>query len=70
MSFTEELRDVVSDSLDAFSSLYWRWQIAIVGGVFIAIVMTYLAWKLMLPFIMLAVGTTIYLRRSRGRDSL
>ena len=66
----DELRDAVTESLDAFSSLYWRWQMAIIGGVASGIFMTIVAWKIMVPFLVLALGVTFYLRRSRGNDSL
>ena len=66
----DELRDAVAESLDAFASLDWRWQMAIIGGILTAIFMTVLAWKVMVPLFLLAIGVTLYLRRSRDDDSL
>jgi hypothetical protein len=66
----DELRNAVTESLDAFSSLYWRWQMAIMGGVAAGIFMTIVAWKVMIPFLVLGLGVTFYLRRNRGNDSL
>ena len=74
MSVTGDLRDALSDSWDWFSTLDlisqdWavRW---IICGTGVIIVLAVLAWKVMLPLILLAVGVMFYLRGSRAHDSL
>ena len=66
----DDLWDAVTESLDAFSSLYWRWQMAIMGGIAAAIFVTIVWWKVMIPLMALVVGVLFYLRRSRGSESL
>jgi hypothetical protein len=74
MSIAEDLRDAFADSWDWFSNLDlmsqdWalRW---ILCASLMIIVLTLLEWKVMLPFILFAVGVMFYLRRSRSDDSL
>ena len=74
MSLTQDLREAFADSWDWFSNLDlisqdWslRWILCATG---VIIVLTVLAWKVMLPLILLAVGVIFYLRTSRTGDSL
>jgi hypothetical protein len=74
MSITEDLRDAFTDSWEWFSNLDlisqdWalRW---IFCGIGLTIILTLLAWKVMVPLIVFAVIVVFYLRRSRADDSL
>ena len=66
----DELWATITESWDDFWALDWRWQRLIMGGIAAAIFMAVVAWKVMLPLILLAIGTTFYLRRSRDSGSL
>ena len=74
MSITEDLRDALTDSWERFSNLdllsqNWtlRW---ILAAVTVFVFLTVMAWKVMVPLFLSAIGVTFYLRRSRGDDSL
>ena len=67
---TDELCAAVTESWADFWSLDERWQKLIMVGVPAAIFMAVAAWKVMVPFLLLAFGVILYLRRSRGSDSL
>jgi hypothetical protein len=54
----------------SFSELDGQIQQLVVGGAGVAIVMTVLAWRVMLPFWGLAAAVALYLRFSRPKDSL
>jgi len=74
MSIAEDFRDAITDSWEQFSNLdlldqNWalRWILSAVVGV---VVLTVLAWKVMVQLILLAIAVMLYLRRSRDEDSL
>jgi hypothetical protein len=70
MSIMDELRDAMSESWRSFDSLDYFGQNWVVGGILTVTLVSILASKVMLPLILLAIGTTFYLRRSRDSDSL
>ena len=70
----DDFRDPLAESWEEFCSLdmfsaNWaiRWLLASVA-VF-AFLMIF-AWKIMVPFTLLAIGVTLYLRHSRSKDAL
>lgn len=65
----EELRDAMVESWQSFRSLDYTVQKGILGGI-LAVVVTILAWKVMLPLVLSAIGITSYLRLSRNKDAL
>ncbi len=65
----EELRDAMVESWQSFRSLDYTVQKGILGGI-LAVVVTILAWKVMLPLVLSAIGITSYLRLSRNEDAL
>lgn len=65
----EELREAMVESWQSFRSLDYTVQKGILGGI-LAVVVTILAWKVMLPLVLSAIGITSYLRLSRNKDAL
>ncbi|MFY9644186.1 MAG: hypothetical protein WAK29_03355 [Terriglobales bacterium] len=65
----EELREAMVESWQSFRSLDYMVQKWILGGI-LAVVVTILAWKVMLPLVLSAIGITSYLRLSRNKDAL
>ncbi len=70
----EDLRDALAESWEQFCSLdmfaanlAMRWLLASLAV--LAFLMIF-AWKIMIPFTLLAIGVTLYLRRSRSKDAL
>ena len=57
------------ESWQSFRSLDYTVQKGILGGI-LAVVVTILAWKVMLPLVLSAIGITSYLRLSRNKDAL
>jgi uncharacterized membrane protein len=74
MSVTQDFRDAFADSWNWFSNLdliSQNWALGwILCATLMIIVLSVLAWKVMLPLILVAVGVMSYLRRSRTDDSL
>jgi len=66
----DELREAFSDSWESFCSLDFYGRRMILGAASALIVLTILAWKVMLPLILFAIGTTIYLRLSDRKNTL
>ncbi|MFZ0687483.1 MAG: hypothetical protein WAM89_18220 [Terriglobales bacterium] len=65
----EELREAMVESWQSFRSLDYTVQKGILGGI-LAVVVTILAWKVMLLLVLSAIGITSYLRLSRNKDAL
>jgi hypothetical protein len=66
----DELRDAFTDSWESFCSLDFYGRRMIFGGASVLIFLTIFAWKIMLPLILFAIGTTIYLRLSDRKNTL
>jgi hypothetical protein len=62
------LRDI--ELWRSFSGLDWQIQRLIIAGVVSMVVVTVVAWRLMLPFWGLAAAVALYMRFSRPKDSL
>jgi len=66
----DELRDALAESWESFRSLDFYGQRMVLGAASVLIFFTIFAWKVMLPLILLAIGTTIYLRASDRKNTL
>jgi len=66
----EELRDAMVESWKSFWSLGIVAQRCVVGAIVGFGVATFLAWKVMIPLILFAFATTIYIRWSNRRGEL
>jgi hypothetical protein len=66
----DDLRDALSEALRSFRAQEFLVQRWLIGGILTFVVVTVLAWKVMVPLILFAIGAMLYLRRSRDEDSL
>jgi hypothetical protein len=66
----DELRDALTDSWESFWSLDFYAKRLVLAGASVLIFLTIFAWKIMLPLILFAIGTTIYLRLSGRKNTL
>jgi hypothetical protein len=66
----DELRDAFTDSWESFWSLDFYAKRLVLAGASVLIFPTIFAWKIMLPLILFAIGTTIYLRLSDRKNTL
>jgi hypothetical protein len=66
----DELRDALTDSWESFWSLDFYAKRLVLAGASVLIFLTIFAWKIMLPLILFAIGTTIYLRLSDRKNTL
>ncbi|HEY6969379.1 MAG TPA: hypothetical protein VJA94_09245 [Candidatus Angelobacter sp.] len=55
---------------DLFSSSHWLWWRTIFAGIALLVALTFVFWKLMLPFWLVVGGVVLFLRLSRPKDSL
>lgn len=66
----DELRDALNESWESFWSLDFYARRLVVAGASALIFLTVFAWKVMVPLILFAIGTTVYLRLSDRRNTL
>jgi hypothetical protein len=66
----DELRDALADSWESFWLLDFYAKRLVFAGASVLIFLTIFAWKVMLPLILFAIGTTIYLRLSDRKNTL
>lgn len=60
----------LSEFIDDVWFLDWPWRGLVVGGVAVVVFLLIVAWRVMIPVLLLAGSVALYLHYSRPKDSL